>query len=1220
MFTSPIGMRLSAHLGEFAGGLEERIVPAFGDSGLLSPLAATSEPIAAVAAAPRLAQIDSSQAALFNGLLGGLSGANFSLDVLDYQGLATGDVNLGGLLGGLQTTLGLATPNEALTADVTLGQVLSAAATAARAGQNTTLATLFDSAATSTAALTGTIQLGELLRLDLPADKFADAEVNALDLLTGVVQLFNAENAVTTPTPITVAIPGSGPLAGVTALTLQATVVEPPVLAVGGVGTLFQSAAVRLKLGVTLPNLTLGGLPAIPGLQAGLTKLDLFADVARGSGSITAIDAITSAVKLTATPGVADVYLGTIADATFFDPTRALDPDTDLTAGVIGQVSVTTPVLGLPPLVQSLEITARSVARGGASAASELTFTAPFPATQSISAGTAGAGNFATSLLTNLTVGVRGLLSVGLGAIDVTAPVAAAVSGVLDPLLGALLGGVADPALALVGARLGVLDLAVLGADAPDAASAKPDIALTLTGRPVRVNVLANDLVPLTVNQVVGVATAATNGTAIVNADGTVTYTPAAGFVGTDTFAYSLTDRFGRVSTAAVTVFVGVAPGPNGAPLVLPDVAATPDAAIAITVLGNDTDPDNDALTILGTTAPSHGSIVVNADGTITYTPNAGYLGSDTFTYAAGDGKGGVGVAAVTISVGGTTPTNLAPIANPDTLTIGRNTPATIDVLANDSDPNGTPLTVVSFSQPTHGTLTLNADGTVTYTPDAGFFGVDRFTYTASNGTSFAGSTVTLRVRNSNPTANPDRLEAVQDNPVTGDPRANDTDADGDPLTLIALGTPQHGSVTLNADGTITYTPDAGFIGTDTFRYTVSDGAGGEATGLVTVTVLAGQTTPLPEVPPLVPPPIVPPPVDPPIAGPDLPPVSPPTAGPELPPSPPPEIPTAPPLSPAPLPPPGGPRPGNPNSGDGPRYQPVAQVVGADTTGGPRLKVYDSNGAIRFDFFAYDSDIRTGATAALGDITGDGILDIVTAPGVGGGPRIRVFDGSDLAVIADFFAFEPEFRGGSWVATGDVDGDGVRDIIVGAGLGGGPRVRVFSGRDYSVLMDFFAFDSAQRGGVRVACADFDGDGRADLIISTGQGPQTRVRTFNAINGVTMMDLAPFGDADTGGAFVAGGDVNGDGRPDLLLGSASSPQVRVMDGDGRELTSYRAYESSFNGGVSVGAVDRDGDGRATITTGASAGGGPRYRGAEVRGGREFDEFVFEESFRGGITLG
>src|SRR5205814_5682561 len=113
-------------------------------------------------------------------------------------------------------------------------------------------------------------------------------------------------------------------------------------------------------------------------------------------------------------------------------------------------------------------------------------------------------------------------------------------------------------------------------------------------------------------------------------------------------------------------------------------------------------------------------------------------------------------------------------------------------------------------------------------------------------------------------------------------------------------------------------------------------------------------------------------------------------------------------------------------------------------------------------------------------IQADGVDDLITGPGAGTGPVVKVFRQGAFAFPDDFLAYDAGFTGGVTVAAGDVDGDGFVDIITGAGAGGGPHVRAFTGAGHQVIRDFFAFDPTQTGGVRVATADVTGDGVADL--------------------------------------------------------------------------------------------------------------------------------------------
>ncbi|GIX48062.1 MAG: hypothetical protein KatS3mg131_2273 [Candidatus Tectimicrobiota bacterium] len=300
-------------------------------------------------------------------------------------------------------------------------------------------------------------------------------------------------------------------------------------------------------------------------------------------------------------------------------------------------------------------------------------------------------------------------------------------------------------------------------------------------------------------------------------------------------------DTAANVITAQVTTlsFYGVGGGlPAAPPVALDDTATTPeDTPVTVAVLANDGDPNGDPLSVTSVTAPANGTAAINPDGTVTYTPNADFHGTDSFTYTISDPGGLTATATVSLTV---TPVNDPPLAQDDTATTAEDTPVTIAVLANDSDVDGDALSVASVSAPANGTATANADGTLTYTPNPNFNGTDIFTYTISDpGGLTATATVSLTVTpvNDPPLAQDDSATTAEDTPVTIAVLANDSDVDGDALSVASVSAPANGTATANADSTVTYTPNLNFHGTDSFTYTISDGQGGTATATVSVTV-----------------------------------------------------------------------------------------------------------------------------------------------------------------------------------------------------------------------------------------------------------------------------------------------------------------------------------------------------------------------------------------------
>jgi hypothetical protein len=299
-------------------------------------------------------------------------------------------------------------------------------------------------------------------------------------------------------------------------------------------------------------------------------------------------------------------------------------------------------------------------------------------------------------------------------------------------------------------------------------------------------------------------------------------------------------------------------------------------------------------------------------------------------------------------------------------------------------------------------------------------------------------------------------------------------------------------------------------------------------------------------------------------------------------------------------------------------------ALGADAGGGPQVRVLDgATGTEKFSFMAYDPAFTGGVRVATGDVNGDGIMDIVTAPGPGGGPDVRVWDGSTGKLLREFMAYDPNFTGGVSVAVGDVNGDGYADIITGAGLGGGPNVKIFSGKDGTQLQSYFAYDPSFRGGVNVAAGDVNGDGRADVITGAGPGGGPQVNVFSGAGGSLLQSFMAFNPAFSGGVNVAGGDVNGDGFADIITGAGAGggPQVTVFNGtDGTVLSSFFAFDPSFLGGVRVGAGFFNGTNAADIITGAGPGGGPHIRvftGANPQQVNSF--FAFSPGFTGGTFV-
>lgn len=375
-----------------------------------------------------------------------------------------------------------------------------------------------------------------------------------------------------------------------------------------------------------------------------------------------------------------------------------------------------------------------------------------------------------------------------------------------------------------------------------DAPVAIADIANTAEDNPVSIEVATNDTdvdsadaMPdsLDTASITIVSGPAYGSAAVV--DGEVVYTPQLDYNGSDSFTYTIDDASGATSNVA-TVLVNVT-GVNDLPTAEADsTSVAEDGSVDIDVLANDSDVDGtlDSSSVLVLTNALNGTTDVDAlTGDITYTPNANFNGSDTFTYVVQDNAGGTSnPATVTVTVNSV---NDAPVANVDTAIVTEDTAHTINVLGNDSDIDGAlvlaSVEVVTAAQ--NGSTSVNAlTGAIVFTPGENFNGSDTFTYRVQDNqgawSTPAMVTITVEDVNDEPLANNDAVTTDEDESVTIDLLDNDSDVDGtlDPASLV-LSQPANGTLTDNADGTVTYIPVANFFGTDSFTYTIEDNDGG---------------------------------------------------------------------------------------------------------------------------------------------------------------------------------------------------------------------------------------------------------------------------------------------------------------------------------------------------------------------------------------------------------
>ena len=394
---------------------------------------------------------------------------------------------------------------------------------------------------------------------------------------------------------------------------------------------------------------------------------------------------------------------------------------------------------------------------------------------------------------------------------------------------------------------------------------AQNDAATVLEGSSVVVSVLANDSDPDQGSLSVIAVTQGANGS-VTSAGSTVTYNHNGSETTTDTFTYTVSDGKGGTDTATVSITVTPV---NDAPVAQNDTATVVEgSALIVSVLANDSDAELDTLTITSVTQGANGTVTTGGSA-ITYAHNGSETTSDSFTYTVSDGKGGSDTATVSITVipvndppvaqndaatvseGSAvvitiTATNGPPVATNDTATVAQGASVVVNVLANDSDPDADALTIIAVTQGANGSVTNNSIA-VTYTHNNSPTTFDFFTYTISDGkggTATATVIITIAAINGPPVANNDTATVVQGASVVVNVLVNDSDPDADVLTIIAVTQGTNGSVTNNGTS-VTYAHNSFPTAFDAFSYTISDGKGGTAIAIVTITITATNSPPV---------------------------------------------------------------------------------------------------------------------------------------------------------------------------------------------------------------------------------------------------------------------------------------------------------------------------------------------------------------------------------------
>ncbi len=301
-----------------------------------------------------------------------------------------------------------------------------------------------------------------------------------------------------------------------------------------------------------------------------------------------------------------------------------------------------------------------------------------------------------------------------------------------------------------------------------------------------------------------------------------------------------------------------------------------------------------------------------------------------------------------------------------------------------------------------------------------------------------------------------------------------------------------------------------------------------------------------------------------------------------------------------------------------PASVPYQIVTGAGAGSGPQVHVFGSDSAKLSSFFAYDKRLRTGVNVAAGDLNGDGNTEIVTAPAGNGGPHIKVFD-KNGNLLSSFMAFPAGFKGGVSVAVGDVNGDGRADIIVAPASNGGPQVKIFDANT-RLLSTFMAYDPSWRMGLHLGTVDTEGDGKARILVSPAAGFAPQVKMFDENTNLVSTFFA-FPSTLRCGAYPAGGDVNADGKQEIVVGAGEGcgPQVRIFDANAQLRGSFFAFSDRFRTGVHVAVGDLNNDGSTEIVAAPGMNGGPQVRVFSSSASELMNFFPYPQHLRTGVNI-
>lgn len=294
-------------------------------------------------------------------------------------------------------------------------------------------------------------------------------------------------------------------------------------------------------------------------------------------------------------------------------------------------------------------------------------------------------------------------------------------------------------------------------------------------------------------------------------------------------------------------------------------------------------------------------------------------------------------------------------------------------------------------------------------------------------------------------------------------------------------------------------------------------------------------------------------------------------------------------------------------------------IVGPQSKVNKEIKLLDYTGIYSRSFVPFGKDIKIATSVAMTDFSKDGSVEIIVGAGEGGGPQVRIFDRMGN-VKGQFFAYAKTFLGGVNIAVGDTNGDGNSEIITSPASNGGSQIRIFNSNGRIVNSGFFAFNSSIRSGFSIATCDLNNDSKEEILVGAGKGMEPYLKIFNS-DGKMLRQYLVYDTRFRGGVNVACGDLNNDGSPEIATAPARNggPHIRIFNYNGLLISQFFAYSSLFTGGVSIAIGDADNNGSDEIITGPGPSGSAHVRIFDIKGVVKSQFFAYDEIYTGGINV-